>query len=347
MKLSIIVPCRNERHHIRAFLDNLWQLKIPACTDHEILIADGDSDDGTRQILDAEQEILPILTILDNPEQTVAQGLNRAIRQSHGDVIIRLDVHTRYAPDYLVECIRALAESNADNVGGPWVARGHGPKSEAIAMAFQSPFVSGGGKAHDPGYEGWVDTVYLGCWKRQTLERLGLFNEAMVRAQDSELNLRIIRSGGRIWQTPRIQSFYEPRNSYRDLFRQYVQYGYWKVVTLGRHHRPASLRQLVPPIFLVSLALLASSAPWFTASRIGLVALVVAYVAAAFFFALQLVISHPNRAPIRLILQAFPTYHFGFGIGYVRGLFDQLLMRRRPAGALLRLTRPTVESRSH
>ena len=138
-------------------------------------------------------------------------------------------------------------------------------------MAFQSPFVSGGGKAHDPGYEGWVDTVYLGCWKRHTLERLGLFNEAMVRAQDSELNFRIIRSGGRVWQTPRIQSFYEPRNSYRDLFRQYVQYGYWKVVTLGRHHRPASLRQLVPPIFLVSLALLASSAPWFTASRIGLV----------------------------------------------------------------------------
>ncbi len=345
VKLSIIVPCRNERRHIRAFLDNLRELQIPAGTDHEILIADGGSDDGTRELLEIERETLPKLTILDNPEQAVAPGLNLAIRQSQSDVIVRLDVHTRYAPDYLVECIRALKESNAENVGGPWIARGVCPKSRAIALAFQPAFVSGGGKAHDPLYEGWVDTVYLGCWRRHTLMRLGCFDESMIRAQDSELNLRIIRSGGRIWQTPRIRSFYEPRSSYRHLFWQYMQYGYWKAVTLDRHRKPASLRQLIPPIFVASFILLAASAPWFMSAKIGLLGIVCGYLATAAFFAAKLTNPLQDRSPVHLILLAFPTYHFGFGYGYLRGLFDQFLVRRRhPAAALVRLTRPTANS---
>src|SRR6185503_8328208 len=141
----------------------------------------------------------------------------------------------------------------ADNVGGPWVAEGRGRGGKAIAAAFRSPFCSGGGKAHDPHYEGEVDTVYLGCWARATFDRAGLFDPNLVRNQDDEFNFRLRRMGGRVWQSPRIKSTYTPRASLSALFRQYIQYGFWKVAVVRKHRALASWRHVVPALFVSSI----------------------------------------------------------------------------------------------
>ena len=179
-----------------------------------MIVADGGSDDGT---LDALARLIAAdtrLRVVANPEQIVSTGLNRALAEARGEVIVRMDVHTTYAPDYVAECIAALVRTGADNVGGPWRAEaeaGGGAMQEAIVAAFQSPLVAGGALSRRLDYEGPVDTVYLGAWPRATFDRFGSFDETLVRNQDDEHNLRITAGGGRVWQSARIVSAYRPR----------------------------------------------------------------------------------------------------------------------------------------
>src|SRR5205823_12095039 len=142
-------------------------------------------------------------------------------------------------------CVQLLSETAADNVGGPWIAKGEGRIGKAIAAAFQSSFANGCARGHDPNHSGLVDTVYLGCWRREIFDRIGFFDEELVRNQDDEFNLRLSRAGGLIWQSPRIKSWYHPRASLRSLWRQYAQYGYWKVRVIQKHGLPASMRHVV------------------------------------------------------------------------------------------------------
>src|SRR5262249_37522272 len=147
-------------------------------------------------------------------------------------------------------------ETGADKVGGPWVAEGKGYVGRAIAAAFQSPFAVGGARGHDPNYEGIVDLVYLGCWRRGVFDWFGLFDEELVRNQDDEFDLQLIRAGGTIWQSPRIRSWNQPRGSLRTLFLQYMQYGYWKVRVIQKHKIPASTRHLMPGGFVFGFTVL-------------------------------------------------------------------------------------------
>ena len=193
--------------------------------------------------------------LVDNPGRIVSTGLNACIARAQGEVVARLDIHTQFAPDYLARCIDTLERSGADNVGGPWVAQGTGPMGEAIAAAFQCRWVVGGARSRDQGYEGAVDTVYLGCWRREAFARFGLFDEALVRNQDDEHNLRLRLGGGRIWQSGTIRSVYHPRGSLRHLYAQQQQYGYWRPFVVRKHGQPGSWRQLVPLLFVTTLAL--------------------------------------------------------------------------------------------
>lgn len=243
--VSVVVPCRNEIRHIRAFLDSVLRQELGQI-EMEVLIADGMSDDETRLVLGEFEKRFAALRVLDNPEQIVSTGLNRAIREARGEIIIRMDAHTIYAPDYVRSCIEVLNETSADNVGGPALTRADGYVAQAIAHAFHTPFASGGAKFRDPRYEGPVDTVTYGCWRKSTLERIGTFDEKQVRSEDHELNFRIVSSGGTVWQSPRIISWYRPRATLSGLFGQYFQYGFWKVAIIRKHRGFASWRNLVP-----------------------------------------------------------------------------------------------------
>ena len=258
--VSIIVPCRNEAAHIDAFCADALRQALPRPWQLELIVADGDSSDGTRERLQQLAVADTRLCIVDNPARFVASGLNRALAAAQGSVVVRMDVHSRYAPDYVAMCLAALQRSGADNVGGPWRAEGRGGWGRAIAAAFQSRWVAGGARSRDLGYEGEVDTVYLGCWPRASFDRFGTFDETLVRNQDDEHNLRIVRGGGRVWQSATIRSTYRPRDSLTALWRQWLQYGYWKPFVMKKHGQAAALRHRIPGLFVAALLLAAAAA---------------------------------------------------------------------------------------
>jgi glycosyltransferase involved in cell wall biosynthesis len=350
MKISVVIPCRNEKQHIQDFLDSLLAQQLEPDWEMEILVADGMSADGTREILGVYAARVPIVRVIDNPGRIVSTGLNAAIQEAAGEVIIRMDAHTTYAADYIRACVKTLKTTGAENVGGPWVAVGRGTIGKAIAAAQQSPFCTGGGKAHDPQHEGEVDTVYLGCWRRSVFEIAGLFDPALVRNQDDEFNFRLRRQGGRIWQSPQIKSSYVPRGSLVALFRQYMQYGYWKVAVIRKHRGMASWRHAVPPLFVGSILLggiviaaaaalrISTIAVWIgSALGTGLLVYVLACVGAAVRFARSLEMGALLLLPAVIALQ-----HFAYGSGFLSGILDSLRAhsaRVVPSEAFTGLTR--------
>jgi glycosyltransferase involved in cell wall biosynthesis len=340
-RVSVIVPCRNERKHIAAFAASALAQTLPEGWALEIVVADGMSDDGTREALTDIAAQDPRLRFVDNVEHIVSTGLNRALAASTGEVIVRMDVHTVYAADYIAQCIAAIEETGADNVGGPWRAEAEaagGPMQAAIAAAFQSPAVSGGALSRRLDYDGPADTVYLGAWPRATFERFGGFDEALVRNQDDEHNLRIVRGGGRIRQSSRIRSTYRPRARLRQVFRQYLQYGYWKPFVMRKHGQPARLRHLVPALFVVALAIcIVLAAARLTALPLG--ALVALYAAAVVAMSVQVARSVAGRPAVwARVPLVIATYHLAYGLGTLFGAFD-VLLRRRGRAAFGSLTR--------
>jgi len=359
-----------------------------------MVVADGMSDDGTREILqrmaDGSQkpevrsqrsEVCrqssdlrspisdlpaasqpPRLRLIDNPGRIVPTGLNAAIRAARGDIIIRMDAHTEYGPDYVRQCVAVLQETAADNVGGPARTKAETYMQKAVAAAYHSPFAVGGARFHNVDYEGPVDTVTYGCWRKEAFERFGYFDEELVRNQDDEHNLRIIRGGGQIWQSPRIKSWYRPRGTLGALFCQYMQYGYWKVRVIQKHKLPASWRHLVPGAFVLILMLLALGSlllplaswlfslgssgpavrgpvvPW---SRASLVALLLAL--SSYLIAVSMTSVHTAWKSEWRLLPAlplvFPCYHFGYGWGFLRGLWDFVVRRRKQNVTFEKLTR--------
>ena len=338
-RISIISPCRNERDYIAGFVASLLAQERPESCQLEVLIADGISDDGTREILDALAARHPTLTVVSNPGRIVSKALNAAIRAASGDVIVRMDAHTTYARDYVRACVETLERTGADNVGGPWRAAGEGYLQQAIALVSHSPFASGGGRSHALDYEGEVDTVYLGCWRKEIFERVGLFDEELVRNQDDELNLRIVRSGGRVWQSPAIRSSYAPRSSLANLFSQYKQYGYWKVRVIQKHTLPASLRHVVPGAFVFGLLALAALSLAWSPARALLALVLAAYAAANLVASVHTCVAAGTFRYLPVIPIVFAAYHVGYGYGFLRGVVDFLVLRRGSGAAFTAITR--------
>jgi len=340
-RVSIIIPCRNEEAHIEECIRSILAQEVGDWS-LEIILADGMSDDGTREILKRLAAQDTRIRIVDNPSLIVSAALNAGIRAADGQIIIRMDAHSEYAPDYVKKCLQVLGETRADNVGGPWIARGDTYLGRAISAAFQSSFAFGGARGHDPEYEGEVDTVYLGCWRREIFDRAGYFDEELVRNQDDEFNLRLVRSGARIWQSPRIRSWYHPRASLSGLFRQYQQYGYWKVRVIQKHRLPAAIRHLIPAAFVGSLVILAAAAPFAKLPGYLLIALIGAYGMAAISAAAVSARQHGMRL-LPVLPLVYACYHFSYGLGFLRGVWDFLIIGRASpfAKKLTRSSKPS------
>src|SRR5579883_1178059 len=334
IRLSIIVACRNEADAIREFLDSLLRQNL-AGIGWEAIIADGMSDDGTRRILDEYAARDNRIRVIENPGRIVSTGLNSAIRMARGEIVVRMDGHTSYAPNYCRVCLETLLRTGAENVGGPARTHEAAGLARAVAIAYHSPFSTGGARFHNPDYEGPVDTVPYGCWRKSTLVDLGYFDETLVRNQDDELNLRLIRRSGVIWQNPAIVSWYWPRARLGALFRQYFQYGYWKVAVIRKHRIPGSWRHLAPATFtitniLLPLAALAAEAMGERGmAKITLawwLSLVALYSLAT--FAASFRCSRNNWRLFHYFPVIFATFHFSYGAGFLSGLAR--LMQRRP-----------------
>ncbi len=341
VKVSIIVPCRNEIGYIEDFLKNFFAQE-GIDESFEVVISDGMSNDGTRDAIERYSSKDDRVRLIDNPELFTPFALNRAIEEARGEIIIRMDVHTEYAEDYVIQCVRTLNETDATCVGGPWMNKGKGYFSEAIAAAYESPISVGGGKAHDSQHSGPVDTVVFGCWKKQSLIDLGGFDNRLIRNQDDELNLRIHRTGGTVWQSTAIKCWYSPRNSLKNLYRQYQQYGFWKVLVIRIHKIPASIRHLVPALFVLSTSTLAAVLLLSilfgmqgnsnitiikNISAILLSSEMALYLGLVLYASLKSIPKGSARLfPVMPLV--FMLFHLGYGIGFLKGIWVFLVQRK-------------------
>lgn len=255
-KISVIVPCYNEQATIRLLLDALYQQTFPRA-DMEVVIADGMSTDGTRDVIAAFQADFPDLgvRVVDNPLRTIPSGLNRAIEAARGSIIVRLDAHSKPYPDYVEQCVKALDAGRGDNVGGVWEIH-PGAKTwmaKSIAVAASHPLGVGDAFYRHSTRAAEVDTVPFGSFKRELIERVGRFDETLLTNEDYEFNARIRKAGGRIWLDPSIRSVYFARSTLKELARQYWRYGYWKWRMLRRYPDTLRWRQALPPLFVSSL----------------------------------------------------------------------------------------------
>ena len=336
-QVSIVLPCRNEQGYIQGCMQSALQ-QVPPEGGFEIVVADGMSTDGTREYLQQMAKQHPQIRILDNPGRIVSTGLNAAIRAARGEIIVRMDAHTLYAPDYVRQCLAVMDETGADNVGGPMQTTAETFIERAIRAMFHSSIAVGGARSHQLDYEGFVDTVIYGCWKKSVFERVGYFDEELVRNQDDEHNLRLTRSGGKIYQSTRIRSWYHVRGSLRALFRQYMQYGYWKALVIRKHQAPASIRHLVPGTFVGCLCLLAALGLFWPPALLGAFGLAVLYVVAAIAISV-VTAARAGWALLPVLPVVVWCFHFGYGYGFLRGLLDLVLLHNAPDTQFVQLTR--------
>lgn len=315
--VTLMLPIRNESHYITRALESILAQDYPA-EQMEILVVDGMSNDGTRQIVAEFAQSDSRIRLLDNPQRFVPTAMNEGIRAARGAIVIRVDGHTVIAQDYVRRCVEQLAITGADNVGGPMRAASDTWIGKAIVLATSSPFGVGGARFHYAETPGWVDTVYMGAYRREVFDRIGLFDEELVRNQDDEFNFRLTQAGGKIWLDPAIRSTYFSRSTLRGLWKQYFEYGFWKVRVIQKHRRPASWRHLVPVVFVLALSV-STLASILVQLPIPLLAVVCPYSLASLFFALTIAAREGWRyAPV--LPFAFATMHLAYGVGFLAGI---------------------------
>lgn len=312
--ISVVIPMRNEERAIVACLDSILGQRYPRDR-FEVIVVDGESDDDSPRVLASYGERIRVLS---NAGRIVPTAMNIGIRAARGEIITRVDAHTELAPDYLETGVEALRRSGADNVGGPMISTGGGRQGDAIARAMASRFGIGAYFHFGMG-ERDVDTVYMGMYPRRVFERIGLFDEELVRNQDDELNYRLRKAGGRIFMTPRMRSRYQNRQSFKALVKQFFQYGEWKVRVLQKHPRQMSLRHFVPPALVLALVGLLLLAPWVQVAALLLFVLTVVY-GGAVLAAAAVTAGRERFNLVPLIAVAFALIHLSWGSGFIVGL---------------------------
>ncbi|MDH7499050.1 MAG: glycosyltransferase family 2 protein [candidate division NC10 bacterium] len=317
--VSVVMPVRNEAALIAQSLAAVLAQDY-AADRMEVIVVDGESSDGTREILEQSARSDPRLIILNNPDRIVPCALNLGILHARGEIVVRVDSHTVISSDYVRKCVEYLQRGDAENVGGPMRPSGRSYFGRAVAMATSSPFGIGGSRFHYSEREQYTDTVYLGAYRREALERIGLFDEELICNQDYELNYRLRAAGGRILCSPQIRSLYCCRESPRALFRQYFRYGFWKVQTLKKHPRSLRARQLVAPAFVGGILLLALSGLFFPLAWVLLLLGLFLYLALAGTFALVRILPSESLTLWPGTTLAFLILHLAWGLGFWRGI---------------------------
>jgi glycosyltransferase involved in cell wall biosynthesis len=319
--VSVIMPVRNEADFIAESLGAVLAQDYPHDR-MEVLIADGMSSDGTRAIISqvaAEHPDIPV-TVLDNPRYIVPTGLNIALDQAAGEVIVRVDGHCKIAPDYLSRCVAHLLEDHVDGVGGPIETVAATPSGQAIAAAMSSAFGVGGSAFRTVrGQTMLVDTIAFPAYTRRAVELAGPFDEELVRNQDDEYNYRLRKLGCRLLLADDVRAEYYSRSTLRSLWRQYFQYGFWKVRVMQKHPRQMRLRQFAPPAFVLALIGGGALAPFSAAIRWGWLAMIALYVLASFIASL-LAARRAGWRALPLLPIAFTLLHISYGTGFLAGL---------------------------
>jgi glycosyltransferase involved in cell wall biosynthesis len=318
--VSFVMPVRNEEEYIRASLQSLVDQSYPA-GECEIIVLDGRSSDRTREIVEEIGEGNPQVRCLDNGAGIVPTAMNIGIRAARGEVIIRADGHNVYPQDYATNCVKYLEETGADNVGGPWVtvAADESFSARLVAAILSNPFGVGNSKFRTSREEGFVDTVPFGAFRREVFDRVGMYNEKLVRNQDNDLNARIRKAGGRIYLTPALTTQYHPVKAFLGLLKYAFRTSKWHIFTLQENRESMGVRHLAPAVFLLLLLLLLPASFVSAMALAFLIGILCVYILTGFYFSLRAKIK--GEWDVALV-QPFASFcfHMAYGAGTLFGL---------------------------
>lgn len=325
--ISIIIPCYNEQTSICTLLEAIYAQNFPR-NDLELIIADGMSTDGTRAQIAEFSNSHPDLriTVVDNTRRNIPAGLNRALKETKGEIIIRLDAHSIPYPDYIERCVADLEAGLGENVGGVWEIR-PGTQTwmaQSIAYAAALPLGVGDALYRHAGKSASVDTVPFGAFKRELLALVGSFDETLLTNEDYEFNARIRKSGGKVWLDHTIRSIYISRSSFSELAAQYFRYGYWKWRMLRRYPSTLRLRQALPPLFVLSLLVLGVAGIFLPLSRAILAAEMIIYIFTLLVVGFQTAIKNKNFPFFLGTPVAISFMHLSWGAGFLWSMISGL-----------------------
>jgi glycosyltransferase involved in cell wall biosynthesis len=319
-KVSVIVPCYNEQSTIRLLLEALHQQTYPRAN-VEVIVADGLSKDGTREVIIEFQKDCPDLNVrlVDNVNRSIPSGLNRAIEASRGEIILRLDAHSQPYPDYIANSVSAHVEGRGANVGGVWEIRpGAGTWiAKSIAVAAAHPLGVGDALYRHTKQAAEVDTVPFGSFHRALIDQVGFFDESLLSNEDYEFNARVRKSGGKIWLDPSIRSIYFARPTLMELIRQYWRYGFWKWRMLRRYPDTLRWRQALPPLFVLSLIVLGVFSIFLPVARVLLVVELLFYFSILILAGFHAAIRQRNAYVILGLPLAISAMHISWGSGFL------------------------------
>ncbi|WP_010293021.1 glycosyltransferase family 2 protein [Clostridium senegalense] len=323
--VSVVIPCRNEKNYIKECLDSFVNQTYPKDL-YEVLVCDGMSDDGTRDLIKEYEDKYDNIHLVDNKGLTAPKAMNEGIRYSNADSIIIFGAHA-YADEKFVENNMNLLFNNKEVgcVGGPIETISENDKGTAIALAMSSPFGVGNALFRYAKEEMFVDTVAFGAYKREVLEDIGYFDDELVRNQDDEINFRVTKGGYKILLSPTIKSTYYSRGSFKKLWRQYFQYGFWKVRVMQKHGGTPSIRHLVPMAFVLGNIGAAVLSLFFKPIFYIWMVVLALYLIGDLISSFK--ITKGKRKLLKYIPIVFPILHFSYGIGFLDGLVNFYLLK--------------------
>ena len=317
--VSLLVACRNEVDSIKKCIESLFAQDFPG-DKLEVIILDGLSTDGSRELIRDLIAGHPNFRLVDNPKIHQAAAWNLGLELCTGEVISIVSGHVILSPDYVIKAIETLQRTGADMVGGTVRSVSDGLVGKAIAIAISHPFGVGGARFRYTDKEEETDSVFMGFCHRSVFEKNGKFDEELVRNQDDEFSYRLRKSGGRIICNPDIQSLYQSRSNYKSLWRQYFQYGLYKVRVLQKHHRQMSPRQFIPPAFVTGILLSIILSVILSWGWIVLAGLIGIYFLVNVIVSLKIALREGLQY-LPLLPIVFPTLHVSYGLGFISGLF--------------------------
>lgn len=315
--VTIAMPAYNEERYLEACIASVQAQDYPR-ERIEILVADGRSTDRTRDILARLSAHDPRIVLIDNPERLQAAGLGHVVKAARGDIVVRMDVHCEYAPDYVRKCVEVLERTGADNVGGAQRAKATTRFQRALCAALASPLGVGGARYRSAEAEGFVDTVFLGAFRRQIFETVGIWDPHAVTNEDAELNQRILEAGGQIYLSRDIVVHYFPRDSLASLAKQYFRYGRGRARTLLKLGTFTNIRPAMPFLMVAGEALLLALPPLWPIATASLAA----YALATGVEAVR--VSRAADAAVPTVWSIFPVLHVSHGLGFAAGLWQYL-----------------------
>ena len=326
--ISVIMPIRNEVDFIERSLSSVLNNDYPADR-LEVLVSDGMSTDGTQAVVNSIAEKDSRVRLIENPGKVVSTGLNCALKQINGDVFIRIDGHCEIPSDFIRKSVDTLlAKEEAWVAGGYWKTISSGLIGKTISAATESPVGVGNARHRLGNFDGWVDTLPYGAHYQWVLDRIGYFDEQLVRNQDDDFNFRILQAGGKIWMSSNIWSIYYARSSLKKLWRQYFQYGFWRIRTIQKHGQPATLRQLAPVLLVAGILGLGILSLFHQLFLWLLIAALCVYGAGLAYGAIDVGRKQSFKYAVLAPL-IFVILHFGYGLGSLWGIVRFILLKGR------------------